>query len=110
VLPEQEQRIMALGSERELWALADVMTDHLLLIRNKHAITLEHLSMGALKGIILDADGSELLNVYNQFELTPKVVNFALETVTTDVKRKCVEVLRQVEDNLSGWGSCLSKS
>ncbi|WP_458695370.1 major capsid protein [Wolbachia endosymbiont of Phyllotreta cruciferae] len=35
-------------------------------MRNKHAITLEHLRMGALKGIILDADGSELLNLYKR--------------------------------------------
>jgi len=82
--------------------LADVITDHLQMMRNKHAITLEHLRMGALKGIILDADGSELLNLYNEFEITPKVVNFALGTATTDVKRKCLEVLRHVEDNLSG--------
>ncbi|CAQ55409.1 major capsid protein [Wolbachia endosymbiont of Culex quinquefasciatus] len=102
VLPEEVQGIRAFGSESELKALADVITDHLQLMRNKHAITLEHLRMGALKGIILDADGSELLNLYNEFEITPKVVNFALGTATTDVKRKCMEVLRHIEDNLSG--------
>ncbi|ADW80140.1 MULTISPECIES: major capsid protein [Wolbachia] len=102
VLPEEVQGIRAFGSESELKALADVITDHLQLMRNKHAITLEHLRMGALKGIILDADGSELLNLYNEFEITPKVVNFALGTATTDVKRKCLEVLRHIEDNLSG--------
>ncbi len=99
VLPEEVQGIRAFGSESELKALADVITDHLQMMRNKHAITLEHLRMGALKGIILDADGSELLNLYNEFEITPKVVNFALGTATTDVKRKCLEVLRHVEDN-----------
>ncbi|WP_341823272.1 major capsid protein [Wolbachia endosymbiont (group A) of Agelastica alni] len=102
VLPEEVQGIRAFGSESELKALADVITDHLQLMRNKHAITLEHLRMGTLKGIILDADGSELLNLYNEFEITPKVVNFALGTATTDVKRKCLEVLRHIEDNLSG--------
>lgn len=102
MLPEEVQGIRAFGSESELKALADVITDHLQLMRNKHAITLEHLRMEALKGIILDADGSELLNLYNEFEITPKVVNFALGTATTDVKRKCLEVLRHVEGNLSG--------
>lgn len=67
VLPEEVQGIRAFGSENELVALADVVTDHLQSMRNKHAITLEHLRMGALKGIILDADGSELLNLYNEF-------------------------------------------
>ncbi|MBF0171413.1 MAG: major capsid protein, partial [Nitrospinae bacterium] len=55
VLPEEVQGIRAFGSEGELAALADVMALHLQSMR-EHAITLEHLRMGALKGVILDAD------------------------------------------------------
>jgi hypothetical protein len=102
VLPEEVQGIRAFGSENELQSLAVVLTDHLQSMRNKHAITLEHLRMGALKGVILDADGSELLNLYEAFEITPKTVSFALGTATTDIKKKCLEVLRYVEDNLRG--------
>ena len=58
--------------------------------------------MGALKGNILDADGSTLYNLYNEFEITPKTVNFALGTAGTDVKKKCLEVVRHIEDNLKG--------
>jgi hypothetical protein len=102
VLPEEVQGIRAFGSETELQATAEVITDHLQSMRNKHAITLEHLRMGALKGVILDADGSELVNLYSEFEITPKVVSFALGTATTDVKKKCLEVVRHIEDNLRG--------
>ncbi|ETZ04380.1 major capsid protein [Holospora undulata] len=102
VLPEEVQGIRAFGTENELQAIASVITDHLQSMRNKHAITLEHLRMSALKGIILDADGTELVNLYNEFEITPKIVSFALGTAGTDVKRKCIEVLRHVEDNLRG--------
>ena len=102
VLPEEVQGIRAFGSETELQAMANVITDHLQNMRNKHAITLEHLRMGALKGNILDADGSTLYNLYNEFEITPKTVNFALSTAGTDVKKKCLEVVRHIEDNLCG--------
>jgi hypothetical protein len=102
VLPEEVQGIRAFGSETELQAMANVITDHLQSMRNKHAITLEHLRMGALKGVILDADGSELVNLYSEFEITPKVVSFALGTAGTDVKKKCLEVVRHIEDNLRG--------
>jgi hypothetical protein len=102
VLPEEVQGIRAFGSETELQAMANVITDHLQSMRNKHAITLEHLRMGALKGVILDADGSELVNLYTEFEITPKIVSFALGTTTTDVKKKCLEVVRHIEDNLRG--------
>ena len=102
VLPEEVQGIRAFGSETELQAMANVITDHLQSMRNKHAITLEHLRMGALKGTILDADGSTLYNLYDEFEIAPKTVNFALGTANTDVKKKCLEVLRHIEDNLCG--------
>jgi hypothetical protein len=90
VLPEEVQGIRAFGSETELQAMANVITDHLQSMRNKHAITLEHLRMGALNGVILDADGSELVNLYSEFEITPKVVSFALGTATTKWKRSAI--------------------
>ena len=102
ILPEEIQGIRAFGSETELESMANVVTDHLQSMRNKHAITLEHLRMGALKGEIVDADGSVLYNLYDEFEITPKTINFALTTANTDVKKKCLEVVRHIEDNLRG--------
>ena len=58
--------------------------------------------MGALKGVILDADGSVLHNLYSDFEIGPKSVNFALATETTNVRNKCVEVSAHIEANLRG--------
>jgi hypothetical protein len=102
VLPEEVQGIRAFGSENETQALAEVITDHLQSMRNKHSITLEHLRMGALKGVILDADGSPLYDLYDEFEITPKTFNFELNAPGTDVKAKCLDVIRYVEDNLRG--------
>ena len=102
VLPEEVQGIRAFGTEGELAAMADVMALHLQTMRDKHAITLEHLRMGALKGIILDADGSVIYDLYNEFAITPKTISFALGVSTTDIKAKCLELKRHVEDNLLG--------
>ena len=102
VLPEEVQGIRAFGFENEAQALADVMADHLQSMRNKHAITLEHLRMGALKGVILDADGSTLYDLYAEFGIEAKTVAFGLDDDDTDVKAKCMEVLRHIEDNLRG--------
>src|SRR5688572_12718613 len=54
VHPEDVQGIRAFGSETELDALSNLMAQKLQNMRAKHAITLEHLRMGALKGVILD--------------------------------------------------------
>ena len=102
VLPEEVQGIRAFGSESELQTVASVMAEHLQTMRNKHAITLEHLRMGALKGIILDADGSELYNLFDLFDITPKVVNFQLGAAGTDIKKKCLDLKRHLEKNLKG--------
>ncbi|MFO7598035.1 MAG: major capsid protein [Desulfocurvibacter africanus] len=102
ILPEEYQGIRAFGSETELQTLSQIVNDKLQVMRNKHAITLEYLRMGALKGIILDADGSTLYNLYTEFGITQKSVSFALGTEGTKVPAKCRDVLRHVEDNLMG--------
>lgn len=102
VLPEEVQGLRAFGSETEMESIAGVMARHLETMRNKHAITLEHLRMGALKGVILDADGSEIYDLYKEFDITAKTINFELGNANTNVKQKCADVLRHLEDNLNG--------
>jgi len=102
VLPEEVQGIRAFGSETEMDTLAALMARKLAVMRAKMDITIEHLRAGALKGVILDADGSTLYDLYSEFSITPKVVNFALTTNTTEVITKCLEIKRHIEDNLRG--------
>ena len=102
VLPEEVQGLRAFGSENELEALATLIAKKLALMKNKLLITLEHLRVGALKGVILDADGSTLYDLFSEFGITAKSVNFALTTNTTEVLLKVLEVKRHIEDNLRG--------
>lgn len=102
VLPEEVQGIRAFGSETETETVAGVIARHLETMRNKHAITLEHLRMGALKGVILDADGSVLYDLFDAFEIVQQTVNFELGTAGTNVKAKCTTVLATIEENLKG--------
>lgn len=102
VLPEEVQGIRAFGSETEMETIASVMARHLQTMRNKHAITLENLRMGALKGVILDADGSVIYDLFKEFDITPAVVNFELANANSNVKKACANVLRHFEDNLKG--------
>lgn len=102
IMPDEVQDVRAFGSETATDVISRRVNDKLQTMRNKHDITLEHLRMGALKGIILDADGSTLYNLFTEFGITQKTVNFALTTSTTKVISKCLEVLRHIEDNLFG--------
>ncbi len=102
VLPEEVQGIRAFGSETEMDALASLLAQKMQNMRNKHAITLEYLRMGALKGVILDADGSTLYDLYTEFGIAAKTVGFALDNAATEVLLKVLEVKRHIEDNLKG--------
>lgn len=102
VLPEEVQGIRAFGSETDTEAVAGVIARHLETMRNKHAITLEHLRMGALKGVILDADGSVLYDLFDEFDITPQSISYDLGNSSTNVKAKCLATLAAIEDNLKG--------
>jgi len=102
LLPAEYEGIRAFGSENALSSYITIMNDKLQEMKNKHAITLENLRMGALKGIILDGDGSTLYNLYTEFGITAKTISFALGTTTTKVRVKCLEVSRHIEENLKG--------
>ena len=102
ILPQEYEGLRAFGSETEQETLAKILNDHLQTGRNKFGITLEHLRMGALKGIILDSDGSTLFNLYTEFGISQKTVSFALNSSSTNVAAKCREVTRHIEDNLRG--------
>ena len=102
ILPEAYEGVRSFGQENELVAVSQVVNDKLQTMRNKHAITLEHLRMGALKGVILDADGSTIYNLYTEFGITKKVVDFVLGTDATKIANKCREVVRHIEKNLKG--------
>jgi len=102
ILPEEYDGLRAFGSEDDVMALSQLMNDKLQSMRVNHGITLEHLRMGALKGEILDSDGSTIYNLYDEFNITPFEVDFELSDVDTDVKQKCIDLLRHMEDNLLG--------
>lgn len=102
IRPEEFSGVREFGQPNQLKTLATVMNKHLQTAKNKFAITLENLRMGALKGIILDADASTLYNLYTEFGITAKSVNFVLGTAGTNVAAKCREVVRHIEDNLLG--------
>lgn len=100
--PSEVEGIRAMGGNirRNLGVL---LNEKLSTVRAKHDITLEHLRMGALKGQILDADGSSVIyDLYTEFGITKKTINFALDVAGTDVRAKCMELARHIEDNLLG--------
>lgn len=65
--------------------------------------TIEYQRLGAVKGIILDADGSTVLtNLFTEFGVSQETVDFALTTSGTEVEDKCREVNRLIREAIGG--------
>lgn len=103
VLPAEVQNVRAFGTTNQETALADLMARKLQTMRNKHAITLENLRAGALRGQILDSDGATVIyNLFTEFGITEQVEDFALDVETTEVISHCLNVKRFIERHLFG--------
>ena len=102
ILPSEYGGIRAFGTENQYMTLAGVLAEHLQTARDKFEITWEYLKWGALNGLILDADGALIYNLFSEFGIQQKTVDFALDDDTTDVKAKTFEVARHIEDNAMG--------
>lgn len=101
IRPDEIQNVREFdGAGQE--SAAKVILKKLTSMKNKHKITLEYMRCGALLGVVKDGDGTVITNLFTEFGITEKSVNFVFGTTTTDIRAKCFEVIRHIEDNLKG--------
>ena len=77
-----------------------LVNDKLEIMGEKHFITWEFMRWGALNGLVYDADGVLLLDIYAEFGITRKTINFAL--AGAGIEAKITELKRWMENNLNG--------
>ncbi len=70
-------------------------------MRRNIELTVEHLRYGAIRGKVLDADGTELLDLYALFGITQTSLSLALGT-TTAILNKVIDAERASEDACGG--------
>lgn len=80
-------KIRQFGTESEAERVQAEYARRLMRLRQDVEVTQEHMRLGALQGILLDADGSTVIyNYFTQFGITPAAdVSFELDVDTTDV-------------------------
>lgn len=100
VLASEVAGVRAFGSEDQLQTVEGVVQDRIRKMLRAHDATLEYGRVGAVKGLILDADGSTLYNLFTEFGVSQQALALDLGTASTDVLGKCVEVQEMAEDEL----------
>ena len=105
ILADEVQNVRAFGSENQLEGVQNVVNQRLSEMAAKIDATLEHLRIGAIKGLILDADGSAVIyDLFTEFGVTAYTeVDFDLDNASPApgaVKKKCHDIRRKIEDEL----------
>lgn len=95
---DEIQGVRAFGTESEVDTVQNVVNKRLAKHRRDLDATIEYQRIGALKGQVLDADGTTvLLDLFNVMGVTQQTKALALGTQTTKVNIKCVEAKRLVD-------------
>ncbi len=102
ILADSIQNVRSFGSESELQSVQTVVNNQLAVMRRDLDATMEFHRIGAIKGLILDADGSELLNLYTAFGVSQQTHNMKLTTASTKVRVLAIQAKRKVEEALGG--------
>lgn len=102
LMPSDLQNIAPFGQESVENAQAKVINDKLQGLKNSIEATREWQRVGALRGKLLDADGSVIYDLYQEFGVTKKSIGIAFGTDTTDVRKFCLDAKRHAEKKLNG--------
>lgn len=101
MMADEIQNVRAFGSETELEAIQTKVNRKLAKLRNDNDVTIEYQRIGALKGQVLDADGSTvLLDFYTLFGLSKQTHDMKLDADATKVKLEAVAAKRKIETAL----------
>lgn len=97
--------VRAFGSETEVESMQSVISQRLALMKSNIDLTMEYHRIGALKGQVLDADGStviwDLYTIFGMSQVT-KYWNIATPGTAINPKQLCVDLKRAMRNALGG--------
>src|SRR6185369_5944449 len=107
IMADEVQGVRAFGTENVLLTVQSKVTARMMEhVQSGFDPTLEYQRMGALKGIILNGDGSALYNLFTEFNVAqPTEVAFDLTAASPAggaVRTKCTQIVRTIGNALGG--------
>lgn len=83
-------------------SMAAAYSRRLRKVRLPHDQTFEFYRMGGIKGTITNPDGSTMYNLFNEFGITQKTINFEFSNVNFDLFAAIEELEDHISSNLRG--------
>ena len=84
----------------DLESVAQKLNDKTLWFRNQIETTHEIHRLNALRGVLLDADGSVIFDFFDEFDVAQNAENFEFSNNTFKVREACIDVARRIEEEL----------
>lgn len=102
IKPSDIQNLVAWDSEYVMESLTSVYMQRLDDLRDKHHVTHSHLDWGALNGVVIDATGKTIVDIYDEFDITPTLLDFEIDDLSTDVSKKNADAKAMIRKELRG--------
>lgn len=102
VMADEVQGLRAFGKDTEVETAKRFLQKKMAVARRDLDLTHEYQRMGALKGLVLDANGDTLYDYFTEFGVAQQTLAMDLDVDTTKVRSKCHAIERLVEDTLGG--------
>jgi hypothetical protein len=100
---DEVQNIRAFGTETEVETVQNVVNKRLAKMRRDLDTTIEWQRVGAIKGQVLDSDGTTVLHdMFSIFGVAQNTKDMNLDSDLTKVRNMVVEVKRSIEVELGG--------
>ena len=106
VTASEIRNVRAFGSESELMTIQADLARRMANQRRAMELTHENMRLGAVQGIVVDADATVLNNWYTEFGVTqPTEIDFDLDAASPAsgvVRKKCAQVVRAMQTAAQG--------
>lgn len=97
VYAEELNGIRQFGTETELMQVQAEVARRSQRVKNDFQLTFENMRLGALQGLLVDADGTVIKNWFSEWGIAaPTPVSFKLDVSTTDVATVCKNLVRNM--------------
>ena len=104
VKADDVQGIRAWGQNTVTETVQGKVNDKLAEMKGHIDATLEWHRLGAIKGVLLDADGAtEILNIYTEFGIAEPTQDFDFSSDSADVRQQCMELKRTILGQIGGY-------
>ena len=102
ILADEVAGVRQFGTESTLTPV-DVAINRVVVDAMRNIdLTMEYHRINALKGILLDADGTTIYNLFTEFGVSQNVLDMQLDQTTTDVRGMADTITNMIEDELGG--------